>query len=131
VSGNVNITEREVRGSDESSIDSASTVTRNIAGSGISTSSSGGEAGDMITTIGIDPEIEMNGVGSNVEMQERVGMPMLAAGRVKGGMGRVRETVDSMDMDMDLDQVVQSHRESKVRPNEDAAKESTADGRVC
>jgi len=95
----VNVTERELRGSDEtSSIDSAGTVTREM-----SSMLTGGET-EMI--IGVDPglldgEEEMKS-GKEMEMQERSGIPMLATRSIGGSSVMGTSTIDSMDLDQVL-----------------------------
>jgi len=95
----VNVTERELRGSDEtSSIDSAGTVTREM-----SSMLTGGET-EMI--IGVDPglldgEEEMKS-GKEMEMQERSGIPMLATRSIRGSSVMGTSTIDSMDLDQVL-----------------------------
>lgn len=100
------VKERELRGSDESgsSNGSSSNTLQGLGGMSMTTE-------PEHTIIGVDPAL-MN----NVEMQERGGMSLLgraqAQSRVLGeatgtSLGTGLGTIDEMDMDMDLDQVVQ------------------------
>jgi hypothetical protein len=134
--GSASVGEREVRGSNESlsvsgssSVDSVGTVTRDIGGMEVD----GGE-GEMI--IGVDPTLldssnspplyqghgNVNGKAKELEMQERSGMPMVIGRPLVPStmVGASASTIDSMDMNMDLDQVIQ--RDENVREESAAVK---------
>jgi hypothetical protein len=110
--GQVNVSEREIRSSDESVYSNQSTKPKVSFGNPLHPVNE-----EMIPLVGVDPSLLANNHidPKGQEMQERTGMPMLAG---RPTSSRQSKTIDSMDLDQvveDADVVEESAAASAVK----------------